>query len=147
MISKILVATDGSDHAANALKYAVESAVKWDAQLLVLSVIPPIRPILPDPDGFYPTFLPEFEEELENAYKIILDEALKMVEKEQPAIKVEARLEKGRPAEVIMKVARTENVDLIVMGSRGLGGITGSILGSTSQAVVQSCIKPILIVK
>ena len=147
MISKILVATDGSDHAANALKYAVESAVKWDAQLIVLSVIPPIRPILPDPDGFYPTFLPEFEEELENAYKIILDEALKMVEKEQPAIKVEARLEKGRPAEVIMKVARTENVDLIVMGSRGLGGIAGSVLGSTSQAVVHSCTKPILIVK
>ena len=147
MISKILVATDGSDHAANALKYAVESAVKWDAQLIVLSVIPPIRPILPDPDGFYPTFLPEFEEELENAYKIILDEALKIVEKKQPAIKVEARLEKGRPAEVIMKVARTENVDLIVMGSRGLGGITGSVLGSTSQAVVHSCIKPILIVK
>jgi len=147
MISKILVATDGSDHAANALKYAVESAVKWDAQLLILSVIPPIRPIFPDPDGYYPTFLPEFEEELENAYKIILDEALKTVEKKQPAIKVEARLEKGRPAEVIMKVARTENIDLIVMGSRGLGGITGSVLGSTSQAVVHSCTKPILIIK
>jgi len=147
MISKILVATDGSDHADHALKYAIEAAEKWDAQLLVLSVIPPIRPIMPDPDGFPRTYLPEFEEELENAYKSILDEAVNTVVKEQPDIKVKARLEKGRPPDVIVKIAEAENVDLIVMGSRGLGGITGSVLGSTSQAVVHSCTKPILIVK
>ena len=147
MIKKILVATDGSDHACHALEYAIESAAKWNAQLIILSVIPPLRPIFPDPDGLYPTYLPEFEEELENAYKRILDEAVNTAVKEQPDIKVEARLEKGRPPDHIMKVARTENVDLIVMGSRGLGGITGSVLGSTSQAVVHSCTKPILIVK
>jgi nucleotide-binding universal stress UspA family protein len=147
MITKILVATDGSEHAGHALKYAIESAEKWDAQLIILSVIPPLRPILPDPDGFVPTYLPQFEEELENAYKSILDEAVNSVIKEQPDIKVETRLEKGRPPDIIVKIARTENVDLIVMGSRGLGGITGSVLGSTSQAVVHSCTKPILIVK
>ena len=147
MITKILVATDGSDHASHALKYAIESAVKWDAQLIILSVIPPLKPILPDPDGFYPIYLPEFEEELEKAYKSILDEAVNMVIKDQPDLKVEARLEKGRPPDVIVEIAKTENVDLIVMGSRGLGGITGSILGSTSQAVVHLCTKPILIVK
>ena len=147
MFTKILMATDGSDHASHALKYAVESAVKWDAQLIILSVIPPIRPILPDLDGIYPTYFPEFEEELENAHKKILDEAIETVKNKQPEIKVEARLEKGRPSDIIMKVARTENVDLIVMGSRGLGGITGTVLGSTSQAVVHSCIKPILIIK
>ena len=147
MFTKILIATDGSDHASHALKYAIESAAKWDAQLIILSVIPPLRPIIPDPEDFYPTYIPEFEEELEKAYKSILDEAVNTAEKEQPDIKVEARLEKGRPSDVIMEIARTENVDLIVMGSRGLGGITGSVLGSTSQAVVHSCIRPILIVK
>ena len=147
MISKILIATDGSDHAGNALKYDIEQAVKWDAQLIILSVIPPLRPILPDPDGFYPIYLPEFEEDLEKAYQSILDKAVKTVLNEHSKIGVKSRLEKGRPSNVIMKVARTENVDLIVMGSRGLGGITGTVLGSTSQAVVHSCIKPILIVK
>jgi len=147
MITKILVATDGSDHAGHALKYAIETAAKWDAPLIILSVIPPIRPILPDPDGLYPTYIPEFEEELDKAYKSILNEAVNSVVKKQPDIKVEARLEKGRPADVIVEIANTENVDLIVMGSRGLGGITGSVLGSTSQAVVHSCSKPILIVK
>ncbi len=147
MIETILVATDGSDHAANAIKYAIESAEKWDAKLIVLSIIPPPTHFIFDTDGFDPRYLPEFEEDLEKAYQSILDEAVKSVVKEQPDITVEARLEKGRPPDVIMKVARTENVGLIVMGSRGLGGITGSILGSTSQAVVHSCIKPILIVK
>ena len=147
MFTKILIATDGSDHANHALNYAIESAVKWDAQLLILSVIPPLRPILPDPDDVYPTYIPDFEEDMEKAYRSVLDEALNTVQKKQPDISVEARLEKGRPPDVIMEIARTENVDLIVMGSRGLGGIMGSVLGSTSQAVVHSCTKPILIVK
>jgi len=43
MITKILVATDGSDNAANALRYAMEFALKWDARLIVLSVIPPTQ--------------------------------------------------------------------------------------------------------
>ena len=147
MTTKILVATDGSDNATNAIKYAIEFTEKWDAQLIVLSVIPPPTHFIFDADGFGPRYLPEFDEDLENAYQSILNEAVKTVLNEQPKIGVESRLEKGRPSDIIMKVARTENVDLIVMGSRGLGGITGSILGSTSQAVVHSCIKPILIVK
>ena len=147
MFTKILIATDGSDHASHALKYAIESAVKWDAQLIILTVIPPLRPILPDPNDFLPTYIPDFEEDLEKSYKSALEEAVKTVEKEGPNIKVEARLEKGRPSDIIVAIAETENVDLIVMGSRGLGGISGTVLGSISQAVVHLCTKPILIVK
>jgi len=147
MFKKILVATDGSDHASHALKYAIVSAAKWEAKLIILTVVPPLRPILPDPDEVFPTYIPDFEEDLEKAFKRVLDEAVNTAVKEQPDIEVEARLEKGRPSDVIMEIARTENVGLIVMGSRGLGGLTGSVLGSTSQAVVHSCIKPILIVK
>ncbi len=146
MIKKILVATDGSDHADIALKFAIELAAKWDAQVIVLSVIPP-TPFIADPAGFNPTYLPDFENDLKEVYQSILDKAKNTVAKEQPEIEVEACLEKGRPSNVIVKVAEIENVDLIVMGSRGLGGITGMILGSTSQAVVHSCTRPVLIVK
>jgi len=147
MFTKILVATDGSDHANHALKYATESAVKWDAKLIILSVIPPIRPIIPDPDELFLTHTSEFDNRLESSYKKILDEAVNTAVKSHPDIKFEARLKKGHPANVIVDVAKSEGVDLIVMGSRGLGGITGSILGSTSQAVVHSCTCPILIIK
>jgi nucleotide-binding universal stress UspA family protein len=169
MITSILVAIDGSDHADHALTYAVEIASKWSAQLIILSVIPP-TPIIPDPAGNYPIYLPilskipptpsisdpdssnpiylpEFESEIKKSYKDILVNARNIIAKEQPDIEVKTRLEEGRPSDVIVKVARVEDVDLIVLGSRGLGGITGTILGSTSQAVVHSCTKPILIVK
>ena len=64
-----------------------------------------------------------------------------------PDIKVETRLEEGRPADVIVEIAKDEDVYLIVMGSRGLGGITGWVLGSTSRHVIETCTKPVLIVK
>ena len=147
MITKILVATDGSNNAAHAIKYAIELAAKWDAQLIVLTVIPPLTHFFTDVDDFDPRYLPEFEEDLKKAYQSILDEAVKTVVNEQPKIGVKSRLEKGRPSNVIVNVAENENVDLIVMGCRGLGGITGSIIGSNSQAVVHLCTKPILIVK
>ena len=57
MITKILVATDGSDNAANAIKYDIEFASKWDAQLLVLSVIPTPTHFIFDEDGFDPKYL------------------------------------------------------------------------------------------
>ena len=60
--------------------------------------------------------------------------------------KIETRLEEGRSSDVIVEVAQEEDVDLIVMGSRGMSGIVG-FLGSTSRHVVEACTKPILIVK
>jgi nucleotide-binding universal stress UspA family protein len=47
------------------------------------------------------------------------------VESKHLEIKVETRLEKGRPSDVIVETAREEDVDLIVMVSRGLDGVTG----------------------
>ena len=48
---------------------------------------------------------------------------------------VEARLQEGDPAHEILTCAKTENADLIVMGSRGLGGLKGLLMGSVSQKV------------
>ena len=61
-------------------------------------------------------------------------------------IALNARVELARKA-TITEYAENNGVDLIVMGSRGIGGYTGWILGSTSRKVVDSCTKPILIAK
>ena len=53
----------------------------------------------------------------------------------------------GSPAEAILDVANTRKSDLIVMGSRGLGRLTGLLLGSQSQKVVQHAPCPVLIVR
>jgi nucleotide-binding universal stress UspA family protein len=53
----------------------------------------------------------------------------------------------GLPAEAILDVAKNRDVDLIVMGSRGLGRLAGALLGSQSQKVVQHAPCPVLIVR
>ena len=144
MIEKILVAIDGSTHAKHALEYAVEACLKYDAELLIVSVVPPPSPLIIPGPGFD---IVNYITELENAFQNVLTEAEEYVQEKSPGIKVSTQLGSGRPADVIIKIAEKENVDLIVMGSRGYGGITGWILGSTSRHVVEHCTKPILIVK
>ncbi len=144
MIRKILIATDGSEHAQRALHYAEESAMKWNSELIIVSVVPPISPLLVPAPGFN---LEKYVNELENAYQNVLIEAEEHVKKKRPEIKSSTQLGKGRPADIIIKIADKENVDLIVMGSRGYGSIKGWILGSTSRHVVENCTKPILIIK
>ena len=53
----------------------------------------------------------------------------------------------GAPAEVILEYAKQNGVDLIVIGSRGLGGIREFVLGSVSHNVVQHAKIPVLVVK
>lgn len=147
MITSVLVAIDGSEHSNHALNFALEEAAKWDARLVVLTVIPKTIMAMIPGDDFNPVYLPDYEVDVEEAYQRILNEAITKVSEKQPSIKFKSRLEKGRPADIILDVAKEEDIDLIVMGSRGLGGITGWILGSTSKHVVETCTKPILIVK
>ena len=80
-------------------------------------------------------------------YAKSLDEAGKDVAENYPELKVQTRLLEGRPSSTIVEQAKNDGVDLIVIGSRGVGGITGWILGSTSRRVVESCTVPILVVK
>lgn len=53
----------------------------------------------------------------------------------------------GRPSERIVEVAKEGKFDVIVMGSRGLGGIKGFFLGSVSDRVADEAACPVLIVK
>jgi len=144
LITKILVAVDGSEPSKNALGQALEHSIKWNAELLIVTVVPPISSVTYLGQHEYITHYKEF---LRESQKKVLDEVSSFVRNRCPDIKYETRLEEGRPSDVIVDIARNEDVDLIIMGSRGMGGIKGLVLGSTSRSVVNSCTKPILIVK
>jgi len=145
MFSKILIATDGSEHAKHALNYAAESAAKWGAELIILTVVPPVSPLVYSSEFNIP-YIPELKDNLRRSHQKVLSEAVNIVKNKQPDVKVVTRLEEGRPSSIIVELAQLEDVDLIVMGSRGMGGLVGFI-GSTSRHVVEACTKPILIVK
>jgi nucleotide-binding universal stress UspA family protein len=134
LYEKILVATDGSEHAKHVLNTAVETASKWGAELLIITVVPPGSPAL-------------YRSETRAYHQHVLKDAAEAVVNKNPDIKFFTRLVEGSPSTMIVKIAEDEDADLIVMGSRGLGGITGLLLGSTSRHVVETCTKPILIIK
>jgi nucleotide-binding universal stress UspA family protein len=153
LYKKILVAYDGSEPSKHALDHAVNIADKWGAELEILSVVPRVMmPVFPD-EGFGAApitaaqDMSDYQDKMKTIYQASLEEAENDVNESFPNIKVVTKLLEGRPSSTIVDEAENNNFDLIVMGSRGIGGITGWILGSTSRRVVDSCTKPILVVK
>ena len=150
MIKKILVALDGSEAANKALDFALDLAEKYSADILLFTVVQPVT--MP----FYvfeevPTpIVPEhatFSKRLEAYSRDLLSEILKKVKKEKPKLNVSSRLEEGQPADKIVKIAKDEGVDVIVIGSRGLSGVKEWLLGSVSDRVADKADCPVLIVK
>ena len=87
----------------------------------------------------------ELEEQHKKERKKILSEAQKFFE--QKNITARTIFKEGQPSEVITRVASEEGFDLIIIGSRGLGGLKKLFLGSVSSAVVQEANCNVLTVK
>jgi len=150
MVKKILVPIDGSEHSDKALDYALDLAEKYSAEINLLSVAQPFIAAGPSFIG-YPMTVPldtaSYVKDIETAHEKILEEAHKKAKKIKPDIKVSKQLVNGRPADRIVEVANKRGCDLIVMGSRGVGGIKGLFLGSVSDRVADQAHCPVLIVK
>ena len=153
MYGRILVALDGSEASDHALDHALSIATKYESKLVLLAVVQRVMiPIFPD-EGFggiplsAAKDMAQYQEKMKDIYQDVLEEAEAKVREGHPGLEVETILKEGRPSATIVDMAENDGVDLIVIGSRGIGGYTGWILGSTSRRVVDSCTKPILIVK
>jgi nucleotide-binding universal stress UspA family protein len=153
MYKKILVAYDGSTHSRNALDHAVKIAAHWKAEIKILSVVPRVTiPIFHNEEiGIFPITsaynISDYQEDIKDLYAKSLKEAEEYVKESFPDLKMNNKLLDGRPSSTIVEESEKDGVDLIVIGSRGLGGITGWVLGSTSRRVVESCTKPVLVIK
>jgi nucleotide-binding universal stress UspA family protein len=149
MFTKILCATDGSEHANKALKYAAELAKLAQAELTLLYVEPiPLLNLL----AFYPPtmmkedVLPqEVIERLEKHGQVVLDEAAGVLA--EAGVKFKTQKVPGHPAQTIMEKAKEGGYDLLVIGSRGWGEMKGILLGSISHHLVHTCPCPVLVVK
>jgi len=155
MIRKIIVPIDGSKHSDKALSYALDLAERYSAEIKLLSVAQPVVAMGPA-YSIQPMMIPSsttltstalYVKEIEAAHKNILEEALKKAKETKPKIKISKQLANGRPAEKIVEIANKEKFDLIVMGSRGTGGIKEFFLGSVSDRVADDASCPVLLVK
>jgi nucleotide-binding universal stress UspA family protein len=148
LIKKILVPIDGSKSADKALDFALDLARKYSAEVLVISVfeVPSVSLIAPG-IMFAPESIAKYLEELKAFHEKALSEALKKAKKVNSGLKVSTELLQGRAADIIVKTAQKGAFDLIVIGSRGLGGIKEFLLGSTSHRVANEATCPVLVVK
>ena len=138
---------DGSEPSNHALSYAIEQATSFDAELIVITVIPPTSALLYGDDDFPTINIEDYEKAMEESHKEVLNIAKERVNKSHPELKITTVLDNGHVGMSIVDFAKKEDVDLIVMGNRGLSGLTEFLLGSTSRYVVEHCTRPILIVK
>ena len=143
--TKILLATDGSREAALAARTAADIAGKTGSELHVVLVGlsaayvgmgPPEIADIPPPR----------QEELNEEARRLLDAQVKQIEVGGSTV-TQAHLRVGRPDEQIVALAEEIGAGLIVMGSRGLGGIGRALVGSVSDAVVRHAHCPVLVVR
>ncbi len=140
MFEKILLAVNGSEHGYNAARQAAELARTMKSKEFRIIVSYDTIPLyLGEPNLQY-----AIDNRLKDAQVI-----LKRAKEEVGDLPCEIHTEmiEGDAAEAIINVANARSVDVIIMGSRGLGRLAGLLLGSTSQKVVSHAPCPVLIVR
>jgi len=135
---RILVAVDDTPASAFALRHVVPYALDQGSRLTLLTVVP-------DPPGVVAAagISPQrVAEEMETEADKHLRHVAETLPQDLPVTTV---LRHGDPAEEILKLVREEPVDLICMGARGRGRVTGALLGSVSTAVLHHSPVPVVV--
>jgi nucleotide-binding universal stress UspA family protein len=133
-VERILTAVDGSKYADRALEYAVQLAKNYNANLALVHV---------EEDKLIRIGGPQVVDCVGTVGECILKDAATKVE----GVSFDKMLEYGSPAEVIIKVAKKADVDIIVIGSRGLSSVRRFLLGSVSDDISLHARSSVLIVR
>jgi nucleotide-binding universal stress UspA family protein len=146
MFNHILIASDGSEHALKAARAGAEIAQKFGAEVTLLSVFDPPQHRTPLVDNESTVLdadtVARYADEVQEAVEYNTGKVIREV-----GMAYTPRREIGHPVDVIVSVAARSRVDLIVMGSRGLGGLESFLLGSVSDRVLHHAHCPVLIMK
>ena len=152
--TRILLASDGSSEAELATRTGVDLAKMSDSELhviYVLDVTPSalLYPEATDPEGIEMTD-PILEEDLERRSeqrgRELLDAVVERVRSAGGTV-TQAHLTMGDAAREIVHLAEDLEAGLVVMGSRGHGGIRRALMGSVSDSVVRHAHCPVLVVR
>jgi len=146
--TRILVATDGSEEAKLALTTGADLAKSTNSELHIAYVFPTAvgRPF-PNPILARPA--DEMEHELEEAMgqaQSFLDREVEQVKGEGAEV-ADTHLVRGQPDRELVDISEEIDAGLIVMGSRGLGGMRRVLMGSVSDSVVRHAHCPVLVVR
>jgi len=151
-MNKILVATDSSAASNRAVEMAAQMAEQYDAELHIIHVIRDMQiPFeIKEIPELEPHALESFHNAREEVMRKIAESVLRLAKEKAGKVsagKIQTVIGAGDPATSILDLARRQNVDLIVIGTRGLGKLKGQILGSVSRKVSNNAETSCLIVR
>ena len=135
-ISSVAVGSDESKWGLKALQIAAGFADSWGAELNVMSAVPNIS-------GLTGTGSAE-EQSVMESYMDDLNTRIAPLLKTYPNLHVTKSVVPGSAVEALTQASKTH--DVVVVGSRGRGGFTGLLLGSTSQGLLQHAVSPVYVV-
>jgi nucleotide-binding universal stress UspA family protein len=139
-MTTIVIATDGSTQAREAVEYGLDLAAEEHADAVLLQVMPPVDWARLDRGGVV--------HPLSEVMRLQRAPALEDAERRAFERGVAAKTEvvAGNPADEIVAYADSIGADLIVIGSRGRGAVAGALLGSVSRDVLHESRRPVIVV-
>ncbi|WP_314688366.1 universal stress protein [uncultured Bifidobacterium sp.] len=130
-IARVAVGSDESKWGLKALDIAASFAHGWGAGLDVLSAVPRVQ----GADG---------DSAVMDSYLDDLETRVKPLREQYPDLEISTKVVPGNAVNALTKASLDH--DVVVVGSRGRGGFTGLLLGSTSQGLIQHAVSPVYVV-
>ena len=137
----ILIPTDFSDDAKNALLYSLPLAREWEADILLLHVYPP--PTGPDVAWVY---VESEREQWERGARDQMKQLTEMVHTKEPGLPVRFEIRQGPLVNEILTLVSEQDIGLIVMGTEGAKGLEKLLVGTRTAGVVSNAKCPVLVV-
>ena len=139
-IKKVLVPIDFSDYSKNALKYAVNFAKSFNAEIILVYVVEPV--IYPPDFSMGQIAMPSINAEWDDRVK---DELQKLAKSDFTGSEnVKTVIKTGKPFVEIIETAKEEDVDLIIIATHGHSGVEHILFRSTAEKVVRKAPCPVL---
>lgn len=137
----VVVAVDGSEASQNAVRWAANTANKRGVPLRLAASY--TMPQFLYAEGMVPP--QELFDELQSETMDVIEAARVVAHEVAPDIKIGYVIAEGSPIDMLLDMS--SDVTMIVMGSRGLGGLSGMVMGSVSAAVVSHADCPVVVVR
>lgn len=131
MIRNVLVATDGTSVSRKAEDLALDIAKNYHGHLLAVSIV-------------HVASEEERGDQMALAMQALQDYRVRA---QNAGVRVEVRVERGSPADIIVRIAQEARVDAIVVGTSGRQGLTHALLGSVAEKVVRTADRTVIVAK
>ena len=140
-LKRILAPTDFSPFSEQALRYAVELANRFEAELHLLAVVDNTSPLFVDPEMMQ---LEDFQQQQQAGTQSRLDQQAPALDNLELLVR---EVRTGSPFVEIVRYAKEKEIDLIILGTHGRTGLSHVLMGSVAELVVRKAPCPVLTVR